>query len=374
LKKADLLMATQAVHNMVNPQSSTAILGTILIKTKEDGVTFMASDGEACVRCHVAAEVETEGAVTVPARTFADLARELPDTDIAVAMDEEGNVLIECNEVSYRLTMMAPEKFPDWPYIESQTTFVMSQAGLRRAIESVVFAIPQRDPRKVLLGALFDLKEGKLVTVATDGKKLGFVSQEPIEITGEQDGQAIVPHKLLAEVQKLLGGEGEVKITFGQRQVCFDMGSCVFIGNKIEGAYPNYEMVIPKHFERVVTMDRAGAMSVIRRASIISDEKNNSIILKFNNRQMDVTSMTYDVGSFAGSMPVECPEDMDFEIVFNHRFILEVMRILEGEKLDLKLNKPTSPAVLTAHEDTNTVFVVMPIKLTDLAAPSAQDE
>ncbi len=371
LKKADLVKATQAVHNMVNPQSSTPILSTILIRTEDGGCLFLASDNDACVRCRAEADVETEGAVTVPAKKFAELVRELPDTDIIIAKDEEGNVLIECSDVSYRLAMMDPEKFPDWPYMESQTTFRLPQNALKRAIESVVFAIPQRDPRKVLMGALFDLKEGKLVTVATDGKKLGFVSQEPSEIAGEPDGQVIIPHKLLTEVAKLLGEEGEAQIAFGQRQVSFDLGDCIFIGNKIDGAYPNYEMVIPKQFGHTVTLDRPALMSAIRRASIISDEKNNSIILKFLNSQMEVTAMTYDIGSFAGAMPAGCPADMDFEIVFNHRFLLEVLRIMDCEAIDLCLNKPMSPAVVTTHNDASTLFVVMPIKLADLAQPEA---
>ena len=373
LKKADLVKATQAVHNMVNTQGNTPILNTILIRAENGSCVMMASDSDACVRCRVDAQIQHEGAVTVPARTFSDMAKELPDTDITLALDEEGAVLIECSDVSYRLAMMDPEKFPAWPHIESQTTFIIGQAELKRAIDSVVFAIPTRDPRKVLLGSLFDLKEGKLVTVATDGKKLGYVAQEPVEILGEQDGQAIIPHKLLIEVQKLLGDEGDVKVILGQRQVSFDLGDCVFIGNKIEGSYPNYEMVIPKQFERLVTLDRPALVSVIRRASIISDEKNNSIILKFHNNQLEVTSMTYELGSFAGSMPAGCPDDMDFEIVFNHRFMMEVLRIMACEVIDLKINKPMSPAVITAHNDDDTLFVIMPIKLTDLAQPGPVD-
>ncbi|MCX7047255.1 MAG: DNA polymerase III subunit beta [Candidatus Sumerlaeota bacterium] len=374
IKKADLLRATLAVHNIVNAQNSAPILSTILIRTEESGAIFMASDSESCVRCKIEAQIETEGAVTVPAREFAALVKELPETDITIAMDEQGAVVIECSSVNYRLTMMDPEKFPEWPYIESQTTFVLPQKGLRRAIESVIFAIPVRDPRKVLLGALFDLKEGKLVTVATDGKKLGYVSQEPTEITGEQDGQAIIPHKLLAEVQKLLTDEGEIKITLGQRQVSFDLDHTIFIGNKIEGAYPNYEMVIPKQFEYKVTLDRAEAMSVVRRASIISDEKNNSVILKFKGGEVEITAMTYDRGSFAGSMAVVAPANMDFEIVFNHRYLQDVMKVIDSEKVDLCLNKATSPAVLTPHDEDSMLFVVMPIKLNDLAQSPAYEE
>lgn len=368
VKKADLAMATSAVHNMVNPQSSMPILNTILIRAEENGVTFMASDTDASVRCLIEGEVAETGAATVPARMFSELVRELPEADIMIALDEESNVLVECDAVSYRLSTMDPEKYPAWPSVESQTTFTLPQSGLARAIESVVFAIPTRDPRKVLLGALFDLKEGRLVTVSTDGKKLGFVSQEPTETIGEQDGQAIVPHKVLTEVQKILGDEGEVTVTLGQRQISFDLGSTVYVANKIEGAYPNYEMVIPQSFENTLTLDRQGLIGAIRRASIISDEKNNSVILKFGGGQMEITSMTYDVGSFAGSMPVEAPEGFDFEIVFNHRFLLEVLRVSGGESIDLKINRPSSPAVVTCHGDEDALFVVMPIKLADLAS------
>lgn len=363
MKRFDLIQATQTVQNMVNPQSSTPILGSILIKTDESGCLFMASDNDSCVKRQVEAQVEIEGAVAIQSKTLSELARDLPDTDILLSTDEKNNALIECDNTSYRLTMMDPDKFPEWPYIESQTTFTLSQKEMRKAIDSVIFAIPVRDPRKVLMGALFDLKEGKLITVATDGKKLGFYAQEPTETIGEQDGQAIVPQKLLREVQKQMSDEGEVTITLGQRQVSFDMGHCVFIGNKIDGAYPNYEMVIPKNFEQVITLNRTELTQTIKRAAIISDEKNNSIILKFNGPQLEVTSMSYELGSFAGSMGAECHDDLDFEIVFNHRFVVEALNILKSEKIDLKVNKPMSPAVITMQGDDKSLFLVMPLRL-----------
>lgn len=373
LKKTDLVAATTVVHNMVNPQSSMPILTTILIQAKEGTAHFVASDTESCVRRTVEATVETEGAVTVPARRFNELVRQLPDGDISISTDEENNVLIEGENVHYNLAMMDPEKFPEWPTIESQTQFTINKPDLRRAVESVVFAIPTRDPRRVLLGALFDLKEGKLVTVATDGKKLGYVRQEPVEITGAQDGQSIVPHKVLTEVLRCLGDEGEAGVSLGQRQVQFDLGDAVFVANRIDGTYPNYEMVIPKGFAHTVTLDRAALFNSIRRASIMSDEKNNSVILKINGDKMDITSMTYDVGSFAGSMPVECETDIDMEIVFNHRFLLDVLGIIAEEKVDLKVNKSDSPAVVAGHAAEESLFVVMPIKLADLAQPGEEE-
>ena len=152
VKKADLTTAAQAVHNMVNPQTSMPILNMILIRGEGESVSFMASDTESCVRCRIAAQVETEGVVTVPARTFSELVRELPDTDITLAKDEEENVLVECSGVSYRLSTMDPEKFPEWPHVESQTEFTIPLAGLRRAIESVIFAIPSNMKRQKPIG------------------------------------------------------------------------------------------------------------------------------------------------------------------------------------------------------------------------------
>jgi DNA polymerase-3 subunit beta len=367
-KRADLAMATSAVHNIVNAQSSLPILGNILIRAEDGKVLFMASDLESNVRCEVAAEVERAGAATVPARTFAEMVRVLPEADIALELDK-GRVRVTCEGLSYDLVTMDPEDFPAWPEMRVKTTLELPQKTLRRVISQIIFSIPQKDPRRVLLGGFFDVHDRTLKCVATDGKKLAYTQCEADERTGADKTSAIVPLKILAEVQKALGDEGTVTVRFSDRQVAFELEQVKYITNCIDGNYPNYDLVIPKSFERLMAVPRQALRALTRQAAIISDDKSNSVILRFAQDELRLTAMTYDVGSYAGALAVQYDAE-PFEIVFNHRFLGEILDAIETEEVTLKANKPVSPAVLCGKDVPDTLFVIMPIKLADLAEPS----
>jgi len=223
------------------------------------------------------------------------------------------------------------------------------------------------------LGGYFDVHDRALKCVATDGKKLAFVQCEADSRTGQEKISAIIPHKTLSEVGKTLGDEGTVRLRFGERQVAFDLGQVKYVTNVIEGPYPNYDLVIPKTFERTMTLPKDSLRALIRQAAIIADEKSNSVILKFETDELHMSAVAYDIGSYAGGLAIKYDRE-PFEIVFNHRFLGEILDAIDTEEVLLKANKPVSPAVFCGKDVANTLFVIMPIKLADLAEPEEVTE
>ena len=316
------------------------------------------------MRCTVQAKVDAPGKTTAPARTFSELVRELPSGEVNLEL--EGDLLkVQADENSYHLQTMPAEDFPSWPQLNPHSTLTLSQSELLAMLGRVLFAVPQRDPRKVLLGALFDVKEGDLVVVATDGKKLGYTRRPLTEIIGAKEISAIVPYKILAEVQRNLGAEGDVKVEIAERQIAFHLGNVVYLSNKIDGSFPNYEMVIPKDISRAAQFDRDAFGAGIRRASVISEEKNNSIILRFEQERARITSRTYDVGDYEGRIPVTY-DGAPFDIAFNHKYLTEVMRIIEDKAVTMRVKQITSPVIFQNDADKDSLYLIMPIKMSDL--------
>ena len=151
IKKEDLVFAAQAVHPLVNTQSSLPILSNILIKAVDSSVLFVASDMESSVRCTVSAEFDKPFSLTVPSATFANLVKELPDSDVTLELVDD-QVQVSCENLNYKLATRDPIDFPSWPEFEEDASIEVQQKDLRHAVECVIFAIPIRDPRKVLLG------------------------------------------------------------------------------------------------------------------------------------------------------------------------------------------------------------------------------
>jgi DNA polymerase-3 subunit beta len=371
--KDDLAYAVNVVHTIVNPQSSLPILSNILIDAQISGqVEFVASDLETCVRCTTPADVAADGLLTIPASKLMDIVRVVPDDNVFVEQ-EESRLKIQCLSNTYRLAVMPPEEFPKWPDVEPVSTFTLPQKILKKMIAKIIFAIPQREPRRVLLGGLFRLDKSKLICVGTDGKKLGYAEQEVADIKGEQSNEAIVPHKVLSELIRILGDEGDVTVNVGERQIAFDLGQVKIVTSMIEGNYPEFELVIPKEFNYTIKTGKDALLEAIRRAAIISEEKTHAVMFKFQPDRALLSAVSYDVGSYEGMLPVEYSGD-ELEVAFNHKFLQEIVRSVDEENMIIKIKTNEEPIILNGEGQENYFFLVMPITFVDTRPADIDDE
>ena len=367
-KKADLLPATAIVQSVANPQSTLPILSNVRISTEHDNlVSFWATDYETRVRIDVPATVEERGEITVPARTFYDLVKELPE-DGEVTLEAGGKgATIKCREIRAELATMPARDFPAWPEMQTKATFDIPQKDLKQLLSKVLFAVPVRDPRKVLLGSLFEIRKDTVAAVATDGKILAR-TRLPLQASmtdKPDDMNVIIPHKIMDELIRTLSDEGNVTISFDDRQVSFQLARIQYVSNQIDGKYPNYEAVVPKEFSRELRFQKPPMLSAIRRAAILSDIKNSAITVHFKGDTVSIEAESYDKGRIHEVIPAVADGE-DFKIVFNYKFMQDVLKNIDKEEVVLQVNQPTTPAVFRGADEDSYFFLVMPIKLTEL--------
>jgi DNA polymerase III subunit beta len=374
LKKADLAPATSIVQTVANPQSTLPILSNVLITTEHDNVlSLLATDYETRVKIEVAAEVERKGSITVPAKTFNELVKELPEDGEVIIESKDKSVLVRCRDIRAELQCMPAKDFPALPELDPTVTFDLGQRDLKRLIEKVFFAIPVRDPRKVLLGALFEFRDGILKAIATDGKIMAHASQPVQSEFAPRDLNIVIHHKLLEELKNSLGDEGMVTASFDDKQISFRFNNILLMSNQIEGKYPNYEAVVPKKFGRELRFQRGAMTSAIRRAAILSDIKNASITLVFHGDTCSVEAESYDRGHIEEQIPAVV-EGEDFRIVFNYRFVLESIKAIDKEEIVLRVNQSATPAVLCGGEGEDCFYLIMPIKTQELKDLEHEEE
>lgn len=374
-KKSDLVPATAIVQSVANPQSTLPILSNVYITTEHDNVvTMFATDYETRVKIEVPAEVSKKGAITVPAKMFNDLVKELPE-DAEIHLEaREKSAALNCGGIRAELQCLPARDYPMPQELDPTMTFDLGQRELKTLIERVLFAVPTRDPRKVLMGALFEFRDGLLQAVATDGKILAFASQSVQSEFAPKDMSVIVHHKLLEELVKTLGDEGNVTVSFDDTQVAFRANNILLITNQIEGKYPNYEAVVPKRFARELRFRKAPMLAATRRASILSDIKNSSVSMHFHGETVSVEAESFDKGTISEEFPAVVEGD-DFRIVFNYRFVQEALKIIREEEVVLQVNQPAMPAVFRGADADDYYYLIMPIKTQDLRdEPARQPE
>jgi DNA polymerase-3 subunit beta len=358
-------------------QSNMPILSNVLIEVGEKQVAFTANDTESYVRCMVPAlESRQTGRATVSAEVLSRLARELPAEAFVRLHGEESMILIESRadlsappHAVYKLTGMAPEDFPEWPDCQFATSFEIAQRLFKRMIERILFAIATQDPRRVFTGGLLELKSMRLRLVASDGKKLAWSEAQIGEVEGQTDNSTVIPQKVLVELSRALGNEGVVKISLEDNRVAFDLDGAEsrisYVSKRVEGRYPNYEAVVPKEFNHSIVANSEALGRVLRRASVVADEKNAPVIFSFQPNVLEVTSTSYDLGSFSGNLPIQY-DGRPFDVAFNYKFVLDTLKSLGTADVLIKTRAPGAPTLFLPPDASDVLYLLMPIKISDV--------
>src|SRR5580693_564637 len=242
--KEKLLEGLQQVQNVVSTRTTLPILSNVLLQARGQEIHLTTTDLDVGVRGSCEADVEKEGATTLPARRLFNIVRELPSSEIQVDVNGKNAASIRSGQSFFKILGLPEEEFPPLPKFENAKIVTIRQKDLRDGLKKTSYAISTDETRYVLNGLLFSFKENKLTLVATDGRRLAMVDIE-LEIPRSQETDIIVPTKAVAELQRLVREEGEVKLGIGENQIAFELNRTLLVSKLIEGNYPNYRQVIP---------------------------------------------------------------------------------------------------------------------------------
>ena len=244
VSKEKLLQGLQTVQNVVSARTTLPILSNVLLQAGEGEIKLTTTDLDVGVRGTVEATVEKTGSTTLPARRLFSIVRELPNNDISIEIDSKNVAAIRSGPSFFKILGLPEEEFPPLPKFENAKVFNIPQKDLKEGLKKTSYAISTDETRYVLNGILCSFKDNKLTLVATDGRRLALVDLE-MEFPRSQEVDIIIPTKAVTELQRLLGEEGELKMTVGDNQVAFDVNGTFLVSKLIEGNYPNYRQVIP---------------------------------------------------------------------------------------------------------------------------------
>src|SRR5256884_5157620 len=240
--KEKLLEGLQQVQNVVSTRTTLPILSNVLLQADEDEIHLTTADLDVGVRGSCEAHVDKTGATTLPARRLFNIVRELPSSEIQAAVEGKYAASIRSGQSFFKILGLPEDEFPPLPKFEDAKVVTIRQKDLRDGLRKTSYAISTDETRYVLNGVLFSFKDNKLTLVATDGRRLALVEIE-LEFPRSQEADIIVPTKAVGELERLLGEEGEVKLSVSENQIAFEVGSTLLVSKLIEGNYPNYRQV-----------------------------------------------------------------------------------------------------------------------------------
>ena len=356
-KKQDLLSGVNTVLKAVPSKTTMTILECILIDATEGIIKLIANDMEMGIETIVEGDIITAGSVAVEAKLFSEIIRKLPDNDISMEIDSDYNATIKCEKATFNILCKSGDDFPYLAEVNKEKSITLSQFALKEVILQTYFSI--NSEKEIMCGELFEVKNNALKVVALDGHRIA-IRKTPI-IDGNDDISVIVPGKTLNEISKIINGgtEDTVNIYFEDNSILFEFNNTKVLSRLIEGEFYRIENMISHDYETKVSINKKDLLNCIERATLLVKEgSKRPIILTIEDDVMEL-----NIFSFNGSMDetIEITkEGKQLKIGFDPKFLIEALRVIDDEVVDIYFVNSKSPCSIRNDEE-DYIYLILPV-------------
>jgi DNA polymerase-3 subunit beta len=361
--KQALVESLAIVGKAVSTRSSIQVLSGVLLEAAEERVMLAATDMEISIKAPLAARVEQPGAVVVPARIAAEIARTLPGGDVVLEQRAgETQVEIRAGESVFDLHSLPAVDFPQLPQLVGEE-FTVAKGAFIETIERVAPAASRDETRPVLTGVLIHLTKNSVRMVATDSYRLS-VKETPLESSVTASLQAIVPARSLAELARIASSVSDetIGVVATENQISFRVGEVSLISRLIDGQFPNYRQLIPETFDYEVAVDQEEFLEAIRRVGLLA-HKNAPLRLRFAGNTLAISAESQEVGKAFEAVPVQYSGE-ELEIGFNPEFLEAGVAAVKESPVYLRFISSLRPGLIKGAGD-DFLYLVMPIRLSE---------
>jgi len=358
VEKDILLNGIQTVQNVITTKTALPILSNILIETQPNGLKLTATDLDIGISCVVPVDIQEPGAITVPAKRFGDIIRELPSDNVIVSTKKNNLVTIKMELCQFKIMGLAREEFPKLPEFKDKEAIRLEQGVLKQMLNLTSFAVSFDESRYILNGILFKMNKNTLSLVATDGKRLA-IAEKKLDQDIDRDVYIIVPIKTIHELNRNLQDQGELSLILGVNQAMFDLGSITIISRLIEGEFPDYQQVIPSASSNVLKIDRTQFLLAVKRAALLSTPDYQAVKLEVFKNKLVLSKSTPDVGESREEVSVDY-QGKELVIGFNPNYLIDVLKNLTEDTVGLELTDSEQPGVIRSS---GYIYIVLPMRL-----------
>lgn len=365
IQRENILKPLQFVIGVVEKRQTLPVLSNVLMEAKNDKLSITATDLEVEIVSSTGLNVGETGAITLPARKFIDICRALPEeAQLDVAFDaEKDRVIIRSGKSRFNLATLPVTDFPNIEDVSGQLQFQVPQRVLKNLIEKTQFSMAQQDVRYYLNGLLLEVSDNVIKTVATDGHRLSYCERD-IDVSPSSKVQVILPRKGVVELSKLLeDSDSPADVVIGSNHIRINLADIQFTSKLVDGQFPDYDRVIPKHGDKEVIANREMLRHALVRTSILSNEKYRGIRIRLQAGLLQAQAHNPEMEEAEEEVEISY-QGGDLEIGFNVNYLMDALAVIPGESVKMIFGDPNSSClILPMVEDVGCKYVVMPMRL-----------
>ena len=382
ISRNDLWKGIETVLDVVPSKPALPVLSNLCMIANKDGLYLSATDLDLSVTTFILAKVESTGSITVPARTFADIAREWPETNLSIIVDNDrlqlfGNLGDSKNgEGVYNLSGMPTDEFPKTPTkidgltLSLQENTPLNSSKFLEMINKTAFAVSKDDTRPVLNGVYWKIEAKKMEMVSTDGSRLACYRKFiDLDLHGHDEASVIIPPQALNKISKIISDSQEsAEITLGKTQVLFKTENTYLSSRLIEGPYVDYTQVLPKSNEIELCVDSTLLHAAVKRVSILASAYTRQVRLKLEDSTIELSTASPEIGGEAREVIPAIYNEEKLDIGYNAQFLMEIIRKFDTSDIVFKLSDAVTAAIVKSHIDNDGVeeyfCLLMPLRPT----------
>ncbi|MDH5719270.1 MAG: DNA polymerase III subunit beta [Spirochaetia bacterium] len=374
--------AMTRIEAIVPARDMQTLLSNVLLTIEKDKVSITASDMESTVRVYIDAEGSDSGELIVRAKKLSEIAKQLSSDDfIFNAQKSEIEEPIEDEEeiayqiqiegssqkaAKFRMTGSDRSHFPDINIIDEKKLSSVPTEVLSEMIEKTIYSISHEDNRYIYNGLFISSEGSKLTVVGTDGRRLAAVSRSipnPVQLGSNEEEKDIVIHaKAIRELQRIIEGSSEIFLGVEKRDIFFRTPEAELSSRLLEGKFPDYRRVIPGEATITFSMEKNAFADALKQVMVMTEQPSHQIRLSVKKGSLDIMANTPDLGEAEIRLPIDYNGE-DLDIGFNALYIVDIIKSLDCEKIQIELNDASKPIVIKDPDDPEFIALVMPMKI-----------
>ncbi len=354
----NLTKALNYVARVASTRGTLPVLANVLLSVEDNRLRLAATNLDIAISCHIGAQIQTGGSLTVPARLLQDLISSLPAGVIELEQDDM-RLKIRTDHYKSVINGVSAEEFPVMPAIEKGIHWSIPAQTFKESLQQVILAASNDESRPVLTGLYIHVIDGKLYIASTDSYRL---AEKRLTKT-DKDITLLIPASALQDLLRVLSDKsGELEIVCDQQQVLFKIADIELVARLIEGKYPDYRKLIPQNFSTTAILSRAEFTNVTKVTSLFARESAGSVVVSADESSGSVWVRA--VASQLGENDASATAKVSGggEITLNSRYLIEALQVIDSDEVKLAFNGKLEPVVITAVEDDGYLHLIMPLK------------
>ena len=359
-KKSDLNNSINIVMKAVPSKTTMDILECIVIDVN-DSINLITNDTEIGIKPLVEGEIIERGSIAIKAKVFSEIIRKLPDEEIIIETDYDYNTTIVCGKSKFNIAGNRSDEFPLLPVVEKNNAISISQFNLKEIIRQTVFSIADNENNKIMTGELFEIEDNRLKVVSLDGHRISIRNLELSE--NYNYTKVIVPGKTLIEISKILSGEIDKQddIYISDKHILFEFNDSIVLSRLIEGEYFKINQMLSSDYETKLTVNKREFLDCLDRATLlIKESEKKPIVISVTENSMEL-KINSSIGSMNEDIDI-VKEGADIIIGFNPRFLIDALRVIEDDEIDIYLLNPRAPCFIRDKEN-KYIYLILPINI-----------